>query len=160
MPTLVEYQVNPLPRKAGDNASQAHYACDSTHVPHGYSLANAITVTLVSYVVPVFLIFFNYIRVSMFVWKKGKQVNAAPNSARNQNFQLFRNRIRIIKLLIVVAVVFAVSWLPFFITLLYAVRNCDVVMFEVQIKLLKMFEALLSPVHRIIVFFHYHIIAT
>jgi len=73
--------------------------------------------------IPVILIFENYIQVALYVWRKSRQVGFARIAGGVDNSARFKSRIRIVKLLVVVAAIFALSWFPFFVMLLYAVRN-------------------------------------
>lgn len=65
----------------------------------------------------------NYTQLARYVWRKGKWIrdNLEHNVLNTSSVRLFKQRIKIVKLLILVAVIFAVSWLPFFAVLFYAV---------------------------------------
>ena len=122
VPTLVEYRVNLIPIKVR-NVTRDGLSCDSNHMSFAYSVTNAAFVVNVSYVLPVVLMFVNYIQVALFVWQKSRQVGIARLRSRRgaDSRQMFQTRIRIVKLLVVVASIFAASWLPFFVMVLYAV---------------------------------------
>lgn len=118
-PTLMEYSVNAI-RTTHGNDTHEQLSCGSQRVSRVFSILNAIFVTIVSYSIPVIFMFKNYLQVALFVLRQGRLIR--DNSGSNgQKLKRFQNRIRLVKLLVLVAVVFAVSWLPFFIILLYAV---------------------------------------
>ena len=122
IPTLMEYSVNTIQVGQG-NVTKDQLSCGSHRMSRAFSLWNAIFVAVVSYLIPVIMMFKNYIHVACFVLKKGRQVRDTTRSSGRDmaNLQRFRTRIKLVKLLVVVAVIFAASWLPFFIMLLYAV---------------------------------------
>lgn len=120
LPTLLEYTVTMV--HDHDKNTTTFLSCGSW-VSHRLSLANAIFVFIISYVIPVILMMKNYLQVALFVWRKGRRIkdntdSSGPNLA---NFHLLTHRMKLVKLLVLVAVIFAVSWLPFYVTLLYAV---------------------------------------
>lgn len=121
-PTLMEYSVNSI-EISTDNGTKAQLSCGSQHMSSSYSVLNAVFVAVVSYLFPVMMMFKNYFHVAVFVLKQGRRVRdtTKTNGRQMANILRFQTRIRLVKLLVVVAVVFAVSWLPFFIMLLYAV---------------------------------------
>ena len=123
IPTLLEYSVL-LVDKTTDNITTTYLSCGS-QTSRDLSLTNAIFVFMISYVVPVILIFKNYIQVALFVWKKGRRIrdDSGGTTINMANFHLFKNRMKLVKLLVMVAVIFAVAWFPFFIMLLYAVSS-------------------------------------
>ena len=121
IPTLLEYSVRVVHVTKG-NATTEHLSCAS-QASAKLSLANVLFVIIISYVVPVVLMFKNYLQVALFFWKRGRRINDnSDNSVPNLgNYHLLTHRMKLVKLLVLVAVIFAVSWLPFFVTLLYAV---------------------------------------
>jgi hypothetical protein len=119
IPTLIEYRVNIVATKVGDNITKELLSCGSRHMPDSFSVSNAIIVVMIAYMIPMVTMCKNYIQVARFLVNKGKQLQKSGNQI--ENMQRLRNRIKVVKLLIFVAVIFAVSWLPFFITLIYAV---------------------------------------
>ena len=122
IPTLIEYSVNTILVTDG-NGTKTQLSCGSQQTPRELSLANAIFVVVISYIVPVILLFNNYLQVALFVLRKGRQIRDKPGPMDVASFQRFKLRIQLVKLLVVVAVIFAASWLPFFIMLLYAVSS-------------------------------------
>lgn len=88
-----------------------------------YKLTNAIFVVMISYIVPTIMMIKNYVEVALFLFRKVRQTKA-QNEGPGQNTETIHrtaNRIKVVKLLVVVAVIFAVSWMPFFVLLLYTV---------------------------------------
>ena len=128
IPTLLEYSIRVIHTTKG-NQSTTHVSCAS-QASERLSLSNALFVFMISYVIPVVLMLKNYLQVAVFVWKRGRRIrdeseNSVPNLG---NFHLLTHRMKLVKLLVLVAVIFAVSWLPYFVTLLYAVSISSVQM--------------------------------
>ena len=123
IPTLIEYSVNNITVIDG-NKHNTQLSCGSQQKSWDFSLSNAIFVNIVSYFIPVIILFRNYIQVAIYVWKKGRKIRNKPGPTGHNLTSLlrFKSTIQLVKLLVAVAVIFAVSWLPFFIILLYAVR--------------------------------------
>lgn len=119
VPSLIEYDVNNVTVTAG-NVTVDLLSCGSQHMSMIYSITNAIFLAFVSYIIPVILMFKNYFDVTVFVWDTSKSMTRGDG---NNAFQLVKSRKKLVKLLIAVAVIFAVSWLPFFVMLLFAVSN-------------------------------------
>ena len=121
IPTLLEYTVFVV-HETVDNKTTTHLSCSSC-ATRNLTLANAVFVFIISYLIPVILIFRNYFQVALFVWRRGRRIkhNAEPTGQSLANFHLFKHRLKLVKLLVMVAVIFAVSWFPFFVMLLYAV---------------------------------------
>ena len=123
VPTLLEYTVHEEHATIGNNTT-TFLSCGS-QFSREFSLGNAAFVFLVSYIIPVVLMLKNYIQVAVYVWRKGETMRANSTSPTQSaaSFLLLKHRVRLVKLLIAVAIVFAVSWLPFFVMLLYAVSS-------------------------------------
>ena len=121
-PTLFEYSVFDKTIVLGSSGTRTIKSCGS-NIPRKLALLNAVFVLSVSYVIPVILLTTNYTQVAVYVWKKMKWIkeNLEPNGVNSSSVRLFRQRIRTVKLLVLVAVIFAISWLPFFGILFYAV---------------------------------------
>ena len=124
IPTLIEYSVNNITVIVG-NKRKTQLSCGSQLKSWAFSLSNAIFVNIVSYIMPVMILLKNYIQVAIYVWKKGRKIQNKPGPTGHNLTSLlrFKSTIQLVKLLMAVAVTFAVSWLPFFITLLYAVST-------------------------------------
>ena len=118
VPTLLEYSVTVV----HGNTTQTHLSCGS-QTPRNFSLTNAIFVFIVSYAIPVILMLKNYLQVAVFVWRKGRRIrdNSGITGHALDSFHLFKHRIKFVKMLVLVAVIFTLSWFPFFVMLIYAV---------------------------------------
>ena len=121
IPTLLEYSVLVIHQNV-NNETTMYLSCGS-QISNELSLANAIFVFTVSYVVPVIILFKNYLHVAMFVWRRGRRIRdiSGDGGKSFENFHLFKHRIKLVKLLVMVAVIFAIAWFPYFVMLLYAV---------------------------------------
>ena len=118
-PTLLEYTVYDKEVPEGNNSLTIR-TCGS-HYSKEFSLANAILVLIVSYIIPVVLLTKNYAQLATFVWRKGSWMRDTSDKHDTTKVRMATQRQRVVKLLIMVAAIFAVSWLPFFVILLYAV---------------------------------------
>ena len=120
-PTLLEYAVYEKKVRVG-NHTRTLTSCGS-NISRELALANAIFVFIVSYLIPVILMTRNYSQVAIYVWRKGKWIkkHLVPSGLNSASTRIFKYRSRIVKLLVVVAAIFAVSWFPFFVILIYAV---------------------------------------
>ena len=123
IPTLIEYSVNNITVFDGSKHT-TQLSCGSQQKSRDFSISNAIFVNIVSYIIPVIILFRNYIQVAIYVWKKGRNIQnkSGPTGHDLTSLLRFKSTIQLVKLLVAVAVIFAVSWLPFYIILLYAVR--------------------------------------
>ena len=124
VPTILEYSVDVyvLQPTAGNNTTS--FSCASV-TSKQFSMANFAFVLIVAYIIPLILMLRNYLQMALFLWKMGERMRQTSESSlpKSANFLLLRHRFRLVKLLIMVAVIFAVSWLPFFAMLCYAVRT-------------------------------------
>ena len=121
-PSLFEYTVREI-EASGNQTAETIMSCGSQFT-ETYSLVNAVFVFAMSYGIPVILLSKNYLNLAQFVWEKGKWIRenlAEPSTVNSTSVRLFKQRTKIVKLLFVVAAIFIVSWLPFFIILIYAV---------------------------------------
>ena len=119
-PTLLEYTVHDKTISDGNN-TRIILTCGS-HFSKELSLGNAILVLVVSYALPVILLTKNYAQLATFVWRKGNWMRDKTDKRDSTKIRMAAKRQRVVKLLIMVAAIFAVSWMPFFVILLYAVR--------------------------------------
>ena len=122
-PTFLEYSVQAIDIKLG-NTTTTICSC-SSQFSNELALGNSILVLIVSYLIPVILMTKNYSQLAFYMWKRLKKIKAnLQSTGRNlKNIRLFMQRTRIIKLLVLVAAIFAVSWLPYFGILIYAVSS-------------------------------------
>ena len=130
LPTLLEYSVlvteeviHVVVHDIIKDEIIIHTTCGS-QMSYGYTLLNAVFVFMIAYVLPVILMGKNYLEVGLFVMKKRRTIR--DNSGSNErlpSFHLFKHRVKLVKLLVMVAMIFVVSWLPFFIIFIYAVSK-------------------------------------
>ena len=121
-PTFLEYSVQAIEIKLG-NTTTSICSCTS-QFSNELALGNSIFVLIVSYLIPVILMTKNYSQLAFYMWKRLKKIKANLQPVgRNLKVRLFLQRTRIIKLLVLVAAIFAVSWLPYFGILIYAVSS-------------------------------------
>ena len=139
LPTLLEYTVqtietveHTLIHDRIEDKITTHLVCAS-EMTYRYVLLNAVFVVLVSYVIPVSLMTKNYLEVAMYVWKKGRtvrdntmNVSSGPDGRYPASLHLYKHRVKLMKLLVMVALIFAASWLPYFILFIYAVSTLRV----------------------------------
>lgn len=99
------------------------HLCCASQMSYDYALSNAIFVIFFAYLVPVVLMFRNYLEIALFVWRKGRAIgnSLVPRAYNVTSFKLLKHRTKLVKLLVLVAMIFAMSWFPFFALLLYAV---------------------------------------
>lgn len=138
IPTIMEYSVETYSSgNNSGNASTTEYACGHYSVPHSLTVAVCFFVVIASFFIPLVLIFNNYIRVIIFVNKRCKVVhvtdtsgmsdivnsNGTSGAQRNSipTTHLSKNRLKIVKMLILMAATFAVCWLPYFLLYMYTV---------------------------------------
>lgn len=123
VPTYLEYTVQELEVPVG-NTTVTVLSCGS-QFSRELALANAVFVLIVSYLIPVILLTKNYSQLAFYMWTKLKKIkqNLQPLGRNLKTLRLFMQRTRVIKLLVLVAVIFAVSWFPYFAIQLYAVSR-------------------------------------
>ena len=144
LPTLMEYSTHAETEEhteRNDNYYEAHdihedenatinetvtyFHCDSNSSSE-YALGNAVIVFVVAYyVIPVVLMLKNYFDIALFVWRKGRaqRDHVSTRTNNSSSFQLFKHKTKLVKLLVMVATIFAVSWFPYFVLFLYAVST-------------------------------------
>lgn len=161
-PSFVEYTVITIPLSHNETMESCRSTFSST-----LSIFNGLCVLLLSYVIPLIIMWYNYFLIIKFVMKKTstaqetsknksqtqKEVNQemSARNLSNENLTsisttkpkastskldtnqrteqhhklnksvLSEKRMKIIQMLIVVAVIFAISWLPYFVSLVIAV---------------------------------------
>ena len=127
-PTFIEYTVQVIDIYS-DNATTSIRSCSSQFSTE-LALGNSIFVLIVSYLIPVILLTKNYLQLAVYMWDKLKKIKMTlqPTGRNLKNIRLFMQRTRVIKLLVLVAAVFAVSWLPYFGILIYAVSTYFVIL--------------------------------
>ncbi|XP_071129348.1 neuropeptide Y receptor type 2-like [Mytilus edulis] len=118
-PTIIEFQVVDQ-QTIEDNKTEIHQACNSDMVPRAFVIGNGIMLLFVTYIVPLVIILYNYSRIIYFVVQQTGSSTDQSTTAAVANSTILKKKMKIIKMLIIVAVLFAVSWLPYFITLIIA----------------------------------------
>lgn len=83
-----------------------------------YGLINGTFLIIVAYIVPLFIIIVCYGKVGYFIIIKTKE---QENAQGGKGFSVSKNKVRILKMLIMVALLFAISWCPYFVILLTSV---------------------------------------
>ncbi|XP_061196695.1 neuromedin-K receptor-like [Saccostrea echinata] len=197
-PSFVEYSVTTVGLKKNVTIE----SCGSTF-HRTFSIFNGLCVLLLAYVIPLIIMWYNYVLIIKFVMKKTSSVRDTPtfqlkrnrNNAHcgnneemtlkttsNENITtnstskpstsrletiettekrglpsnsfLFAKRMKIIKMLILVAVLFAICWLPYFVSLVIAKMNGtdDSEDYKGSYNLLKIFLATFSVGYNVILY--------
>lgn len=102
-PQLYEYSVY---RKYEDKYNIT--SCGSHDIIEHFETVYAAIVIVLSYVVPLILVTISYVKIMIFVWKAGKTVAGKES-------QVLQKRMKIVRLLITITVVFALFWSPYFV---------------------------------------------
>ncbi|XP_041364254.1 neuromedin-K receptor-like [Gigantopelta aegis] len=105
IPTIIEYKEFTI----FDNVlNQTEWRCGSIQ-SSTYSIINAFMLMFVAYIIPLVLVIINYIVIIRFLWETGEDTGAT-----NQRRIVAKNRMKIIKMMVIAAALFAVSWAPYF----------------------------------------------
>ncbi|CAC5396660.1 NPFFR2 [Mytilus coruscus] len=83
-------------------------SCGSHDIIEHFETVYAAIVIVLSYAVPLILITISYVKIMIFVWKAGKTVAGKES-------QVLKRRMKIVRLLITITVVFALFWSPYFV---------------------------------------------
>lgn len=83
-------------------------SCGSHDIVENFETVYAAVVIVISYAIPLVLITISYARTIIFVWKAGNTLAASQS-------QVLKKRMKIVRLLIVITVVFAFLWSPYFV---------------------------------------------
>lgn len=102
-PQLYEYSVYVKYEKEYNITS-----CGSHDIVEHFETIYATIIIILLYAIPLIIIAICYSRTMMFVWKAGKTIAGMES-------QIFQKRVKIVKVLILITVVFAVLWSPYFI---------------------------------------------
>ena len=84
-----------------------------------YGISNGVFLLLMAYIVPLVTICVCYFRLIMFIIRQTKQ----QQTTHTGETQLMRKKLKIIKMLVIVAILFALCWLPYFSFLIVAVSK-------------------------------------
>lgn len=95
--------------------------CGSSKMHSVYSLISGLFLLLVAYVLPSIAIWVNYGRVIHFILDYTKRTSAEQPSNYHANFVLFKHKVKILKMLVIVAALFELCWIQYFSILMYAV---------------------------------------
>ncbi|KAL8576665.1 hypothetical protein ACOMHN_025140 [Nucella lapillus] len=122
LPTAYEhsqYVVHPAHEDSENGTSIPEVlGCGSNGVSYAYRVINGVGLVFIAYVVPLVILLYNYGQILQFFRRKG--VFGKQAAQRGAAFQvLFKTRMTVVKMLILVAVIFAVSWAPYFALLLW-----------------------------------------
>ena len=121
MPTFVDYSVHLEPMTSQDvgntTAVAPHMLCKSKS--DVFDKVNGVFIICASYMMPQAFIFSRYCRLVTFIVRQGQEVTGGLTSSF-----VSHNRKRIIKMLIIIAVLFSFAWLPYFVLLVGAVSSC------------------------------------
>lgn len=115
-PQLYEYSVY---EKYEDHSNSTAISCGSEGVPEHFETIYAIIVLICSYCVPVAIVVVCYTSTMVYIWKSSKQFNA---NKLNNSGQVMKKRMRVLKMLITITVVFAMLWCPYFVLFTIEVR--------------------------------------
>ena len=118
-PTIIEFDVG---EQVDNNGNITQLACNSNGMPYYYVVGNGIMLLFVTYVIPLSIISYNYLKIIQFVYHWKMFTNGQSSEVEVAKSIILQKKMRIIKMLIIVAMVFAVSWLPYFVTLIIGVR--------------------------------------
>ncbi|XP_064598788.1 neuropeptide FF receptor 2-like [Liolophura sinensis] len=109
-PQLYEYSVS-LEVEEYDN--DTHVSCGSHDIPENFETVYACIVLVVSYVLPLMLIAGNYGRLVVFLYKRSV-VTTGTRLGQGGN-HVMRSKIKVLKLLICLTVIFIILWMPYFV---------------------------------------------
>ncbi|XP_074653694.1 QRFP-like peptide receptor [Tubulanus polymorphus] len=122
-PTVYEYHVYD---KWIDNAS--HATCGNEGRSRLFVIGHAFFILFSTYIIPLVVIVWLYVNVIRFFCRKGSEVEPVSSggsvvAAQPQTSVVSKNKIRLVKMFIIVAALFAVSWLPYFVTFMIMKLN-------------------------------------
>ncbi|BFZ17245.1 hypothetical protein BsWGS_20284 [Bradybaena similaris] len=87
--------------------------CGSIGVSRTYSIINGFGILLLAYIIPLVILVVNYASILYFFRPRGL-IGDAIESNRQVTHTLSKIRMNVVKMLILVSVLFLVSWLPYF----------------------------------------------
>jgi Sec-independent protein secretion pathway component TatC len=133
IPTILEYSVYIINNTSNNTTA----VCGNSFVEPILTMLNCMFVTVVSFVTPLILMFNNYTRIIVFVNKRCSRITAlvgndvktsgqvsvgiSSNNLPVHGSHLSKNRIKIVKMLVLMAVAFVLCWLPFCLLYVYSV---------------------------------------
>ncbi|KAI0240919.1 Neuropeptide FF receptor 1 [Lamellibrachia satsuma] len=113
-PTFVDYSIHPEPMTSQDVNNTTAVTSRILCKPKSdvFDKMNGFFILCSSYMIPQALIFSRYYRLITFIAQQGHQTTGGLSSSF-----VSHNRTRIIKMLIIIAVLFSFAWLPYFVLL-------------------------------------------
>ncbi|XP_005094654.1 neuropeptide FF receptor 2-like [Aplysia californica] len=115
IPTMYEYSAFQEPLENGTSITR----CGSNGVSWTYTVLNGVALVMLAYIVPLTLLLLNYGSILWFFHGRGVFGHAhVTDAALVQAQALYKGRMNVVKMLILVALLFALSWLPYFALLL------------------------------------------
>ena len=120
-PTFVVYSVHIESMTSQDVSNPTAVTSQMLCKPKSdvFDKMNGVFIVRASYVIPQALIFGRYYRLVTFIARQGHQTTGGLTSSF-----VSHNRTRIIKMLVIIAVLFSFAWLPYFVILVGAVHFC------------------------------------
>ena len=118
LPTLIEYKAESLDTSDEFGNITIHMVCHQS-ISRSYTVGNGYMTLFVSYIFPQVIIYTNYIRLGYFIYVKSRVKVSEGGQSTSKNFKA---KIRVIHMLVTIATLFSVSWLPYFVIQLITVR--------------------------------------
>ena len=119
-PTYFDYSIQPEPTTSNDfgntTAVPPYMLCKPKY--DVFDKVNGVFILCTSYLIPQALVFSRYYRLVTFIKRQGHH----PPGGLTSSF-VSQNRTRIIKMLIIIAVLFSFAWLPYFVILVSVVSS-------------------------------------
>ena len=120
-PTFLDYSVHLQPMTSQDVSNTTAVTSQMLCKPKSdvFNKLNGGFILCASYMIPQALIFSRYYRLVAFIARQGHQTTGGMTSSF-----VAHNRTKIIKMLVIIAVLFSFAWLPYFVLLVGAVSSC------------------------------------
>ncbi|KAI0240177.1 hypothetical protein LSAT2_009137, partial [Lamellibrachia satsuma] len=153
-PTFFDYSVHPESNTSQDvgntTAATPYMLCKPTS--DVYDKVNGVFILCTSYMIPQALVFSRYYRLVTFIKRQGHHATGGLTSSF-----VSQNRTRIIKMLIIIAVLFSFAWLPYFVLLVSAkmTGNSNSAEAASWLVLVQLTLAVFSTSYNIVVYFIY-----
>lgn len=110
-PTIYEY--NLYEKVDEEYTNTTIIACGSKGIVENFEMCYSIIILVMSYGIPLLIIAGCYSRVLVHVWKNTMKVNGPEQNSGGG--QLMKIRVKIMKMLFTMTLVFALLWAPFFV---------------------------------------------
>ncbi|XP_046352945.2 RYamide receptor-like [Haliotis rufescens] len=115
IPTVIEYSVY---ISVSDDNNISATSCASVTFSSAASISNGFVLLLTAYIIPLIFILGNYLRILNFLREHGLCDGSRRRKSTPRGFFIYRHQVKIVKMFILVAALFAISWLPYFILLI------------------------------------------